>query len=215
MTSDLRKIIAGLRRQHWQLAKTAEGHFRAVPPNPDSVIVIFSDSADPHAQLNIVRDLKESGFIWPEPSKKDQKKEKTMTKPLTQPLLTNERLNTAFRQPPPAQPTPASPPPFTELKPVELPSSSRTAEQLFQELQEAALLLATTEKAVIQHQVAIEMAAKALAAAKEEYQKAAYDMVSKRAALFDCYPPPRPAPSTRLPAEDTSQLFSAPDGEKR
>jgi hypothetical protein len=68
---DWKAIVEELPRQGWTVEPTTRGHFKAVPPDPTQEIVHFSHSDDHHALMNVIRDLKRRGFVWPPPSKKD------------------------------------------------------------------------------------------------------------------------------------------------
>jgi len=71
MSNDFKDIFSELRTQNWELEKTSRGHWKATPPDKSLAIVHFSESNDPHALRNTIRDLKRGGLIWPPPSKKD------------------------------------------------------------------------------------------------------------------------------------------------
>ena len=57
-------IIAALQQQGFTVTQTTSGHFKAVPPDRDKPLVHFSTSADTHAYKNILRQLRQSGFVW-------------------------------------------------------------------------------------------------------------------------------------------------------
>lgn len=67
---DFRPIVTELRLQGWTVEKTERGHWRATPPDASKGLIHFSESDDPHALMNTLRDLKRQGFQYPPPSKK-------------------------------------------------------------------------------------------------------------------------------------------------
>jgi len=71
MTSEFKPIISELSNQGWHLETNSNGHYKATPPDPTKKLIHFSDSNDPRAVHNALRDLRASGFVWPAPSKKE------------------------------------------------------------------------------------------------------------------------------------------------
>lgn len=63
---DWRSVLKELRVQNWTLSKNNNGHWKAVPPDPSLPLVTFSESGDPRAIKNTLRDLRDSGFQWNE-----------------------------------------------------------------------------------------------------------------------------------------------------
>lgn len=60
-----RGILDALRRQGWRIERGR--HVRAVPPDPTKAIVFTATTpSDYRGTANWLRDLKRSGFIWPE-----------------------------------------------------------------------------------------------------------------------------------------------------
>jgi len=70
---DYRPIIDELRRQDWVVDQTNGSHWQAKPPLATMAIVHFAVSDDPHALQNTIRDLRNQGFVWPIPSKNEQR----------------------------------------------------------------------------------------------------------------------------------------------
>jgi len=68
---EYKEIVEELRRQGWTVTLTTQGHNKAVPPDPDKMIIHFSTSDDQHALLNTLRDLRRQGFVWPVPSRNE------------------------------------------------------------------------------------------------------------------------------------------------
>lgn len=71
-SKELKPLLQELRAQGWDISKNGQGHWRAAPADKSKSPVIMSSSGDPHAVLNNIKMLKERGFIWPIPSKKEQ-----------------------------------------------------------------------------------------------------------------------------------------------
>jgi hypothetical protein len=65
-------VIAEIRAQGWDLTMTATGRWKAVPPD-GRPLVHFSESPDPHALLNTIRTLRDSGLEWPPPSRRTRR----------------------------------------------------------------------------------------------------------------------------------------------
>lgn len=63
---DFRRIFAALERQGWGVTQNANGHYRAVPPGNGSIVHFATSSNDHRAVRNTIRDLRASGFVWPE-----------------------------------------------------------------------------------------------------------------------------------------------------
>ena len=59
--SDILKILRELAHQGWDIALTASGHYRCVPPDKNRAIVICSASGEPRAIRNAKRQLIQSG----------------------------------------------------------------------------------------------------------------------------------------------------------
>lgn len=68
---EYKEIIAELERQGWRVEMTSSMHYKATPPDPAKTLVHFSTSVDPHAILNNIKKLRQNGFVWPPPSKKE------------------------------------------------------------------------------------------------------------------------------------------------
>ena len=71
--ANIKALIKELRDQDFIVEKTAQGHYRVCPPDPQYPIVhMGGDSGDPRAWKNNLSRLKKSGFIpsWEEPSSK-------------------------------------------------------------------------------------------------------------------------------------------------
>jgi len=62
---DYRPLINELIAQGWTIDETAQGHWKAVPPDRTKPLVHFAMSDDPRGLRNTVRDLKRAGFVWP------------------------------------------------------------------------------------------------------------------------------------------------------
>jgi len=67
MGAALNRILDALRRQGWKVEKTGGGHWRCIPPDPTKRIVrLASTPSDVNAVKQMIRDLRKSGFRWPE-----------------------------------------------------------------------------------------------------------------------------------------------------
>lgn len=68
---DWKAVVEELQRQGWRVTTTTRGHHRAMPADPKLEMVHFSTSEDHHAFKNVLRDLRQRGFVWPPPAKND------------------------------------------------------------------------------------------------------------------------------------------------
>ena len=97
---DFRELLAELPRQNWSVTMTTQGHWRAAPPDKALTIVHFSESDDPHAQMNILRDLRKRGFVWPAASKNGQAGAERMATDPTDKLQTELERDVNAKAPP-------------------------------------------------------------------------------------------------------------------
>lgn len=164
---DYKMIAEELRRQGWTVDQTTRGHYKAVPPDPKHQMVHFSHSDDHHALLNIIRDLKKRGFIWPAPSKKE--------------LAVERRLEAESR---PSEPEiiPDTPSGVHVTPPAESPEVRM--DRLFHELKDAKVLAALTEEQFQECQRRVEEATRALAEADRERTNA-IEALKKKKTEFD------------------------------
>jgi hypothetical protein len=169
---DYKAIIEELPRQGWQVELTTRGHYKATPPDPKQTIVHFSHSDDHHALMNIVRDLRKRGFVWPVPSRNDvaaDKRDEPTTKfcpDCHQPLGADHICLAAA--PPPSQPE----------------SVEARMDRLFHELKDAKVLAALTEEQFQECQQRVEEATRALNEAARE-RDGAVEALKKKKAEFD------------------------------
>ncbi len=68
---ELKELVSALKDQGWFVERTAQGHYKAFPADRQLSAVVMSDSGDPHAHKNNLKLLRERGFVWPVPGKKD------------------------------------------------------------------------------------------------------------------------------------------------
>lgn len=73
---EYKEIIAELERQGWSVDITSSMHYKATPPDKTKPLIHFSTSVDPHAILNNIKKLRQNGFVWPPPSKKEEAAER-------------------------------------------------------------------------------------------------------------------------------------------
>jgi hypothetical protein len=175
---DFKPILTALRQQGWQLEQTMQGHWRATAPDAAHGIVHFSTSDDPHAQKNIVRDLRKRGFVWPAPAKnilasarhaQGQQEEPSVELAVAVAALATE--------PPPEAPPPAPAPDVTPVCPNVMEASM---DQLFVELKEAKQFFALTDEHLVECEVKFKEAQKAVADAIQERERAAAVLREKK-----------------------------------
>jgi len=63
---ELRPLLRELKAQSWVVDKISGTHFKATPPEKEGEVVHFCVSNDPRGIKNTIRDLKRSGFVWPQ-----------------------------------------------------------------------------------------------------------------------------------------------------
>lgn len=61
---DIEVVFESLRRQGWEVDRTARGHWRATPPDKGKKIVHFAVSSEPRALQNTISELRRNGFVW-------------------------------------------------------------------------------------------------------------------------------------------------------
>jgi hypothetical protein len=165
---DYKAIIEELPRQGWQVEMTARGHYKATPPDPKHTIVHFSHSDDHHALMNIVRDLRKRGFVWPVPSRNEvaaDRRDEPTTKlcpDCHQPLGADHICLAAA--PPPSQPE----------------SPEARMDRLFHELKDAKVLAALTEEQLRECEAKLAAAQKAVDDARMERDVAAIALKKKK-----------------------------------
>jgi hypothetical protein len=70
--ADIKDILRAAIAQGWEIRKTTQGHFRAVPPDKTKpVVFIGGNTGDFRAIKNTLAQLRRSGFIWPPPIGED------------------------------------------------------------------------------------------------------------------------------------------------
>lgn len=203
-SKDFRALLQELPRQGWTVEPTERGHWRARPPDQAHGLVHFSESGDSHAQMNIIRDLRRRGFVWPPPSKNEQAGAERMAKDATERLQT-ELLDRETKPPPRRQ--------FNGIKglselaeeqvkaaplQVVVPSAvippadrvgAKTEDQLFNELKEARLMDSLAGDSLKTAKQKLEAAQRELEHAEHEKRMAADDLLKKKAAFDAAYVP--------------------------
>jgi len=65
MADDAKALRKALVAQGWSVEQTKNGHYRAIPPDPDMDIVIMAGTpSDRRALQNDIARLRRNGFIW-------------------------------------------------------------------------------------------------------------------------------------------------------
>ncbi len=130
---EYRALLDELPRQGWAVSMTTQGHWKAIPPDKSMSLVHFSETDDPHGKMNIFRDLRLRGFVWPPPSSAKSEEE-----------VTNEWADHApdTPVPPAAADTPpsigkAATPSITQSDKAIDKAVVKTVDQLFHALKEA------------------------------------------------------------------------------
>jgi len=153
MASEFKRILEELDNQGWAAEKTANGHYKLTPPDSSKQIVHMSDSGDPRAVMNAIRDLRGSGFTWPVPTKRE--------------LRAQERRSEL----PPGQP-----PAVNE----EEPHYPKDMDTLYAELKDAKFYLQLSTEHLADCRHAAEMAQKALKDAEVERLRASDQLKAKK-----------------------------------
>jgi hypothetical protein len=133
LTKDYKKILVELRRQGWLVEQTTAGHWRATPPDPLAGLVHLSSGAETHAIHNVLRDLRQRGFIWPPPSKNELRAQRIDDVEEVEEEETMQAVETAL-------PTPA---PAIERAPI---PTDELLEQYFSQLKAAKQFALQTER---------------------------------------------------------------------
>jgi biotin operon repressor len=189
---EYKEFIAELRTQGWTVEPTSQGHWCAKPPDKALTIVHFSETADVHGRLNVLRDLRKRGFEWPPPSKNEEagaarmKEEAHKDSAATlQSQLLREQAVTQSPPPKTKLPTrsyatvvPETAQPFGPQEPT-----TKTEDQLFSELKEARSYHALADEHLKECQRKLEEATRELTSATNEKRKAAEDLAKKKAAF--------------------------------
>lgn len=169
-------IIAELQFQGWVVDMTERGHYKAVPPDKSQTLVHFSTSDDPHAQLNILRDLKRRGFQWPPQSRNEQVGTARRSHDIASAeLLHNPGICAVPDRGPLVPVMPASSP--------ALVTEEQTMDRLFAELKEARSYFTLTAEIERDATAEMQKAVEACKAATREREMASEDMAKKKAAF--------------------------------
>lgn len=171
---DWKAIVEELPRQGWTVEPTTRGHFKAVPPDPKQEIVHFSHSNDHHALMNVIRDLKRRGFVWPPPSKTDIAVERRLD---AEDNPTPEPCNVCGLVECLCSETIDDIPPVSETPEAKM-------DRLFAELKEAKTYAALTQEQLLECKKRVEEATRALTEADTEHTRAVTAM-QKLKADFD------------------------------
>lgn len=67
--AEFEDILSACKAQGMDVERTGQGHFRVRRLDGKGSIIHISDSTDWHARMNIIRDLKKIGLVWPPPKK--------------------------------------------------------------------------------------------------------------------------------------------------
>ena len=181
------EIIVELERQDWVVKKTGNNHYSAAPPDKTKSLVVFSTTDDVHGQMNMVRDLKRRGFIWPIPSKNDaageQRKSTSMRTTvgdipaLREALEVAHELNVAEKA-------------ALEVAPTTMPESrvavattEDAMDKIFRELKEARGLNKLAEDDVIECMRRLDEAQRALTIAQTTQRQTGEALKEKKAAF--------------------------------
>lgn len=163
-------VFEALDNQGWTVEPTSRGHFKAVPPDKNKTIVVISTSDDPHAYMNNIRDLKRGGFIWPVPSKAEDR--------------SRREPQTAADDPFDKYALPARPSGVVDVPTAPPETQEEKMDRLFRELKEAKAYAALAEEHAHECSDRAAAAAAALNTAERE-SAAAADAMKKKKAEFD------------------------------
>lgn len=184
---DYRPIIQELQQQGWEVQQTANAtHWKCTPKDKTKEIVHFAVSDDPHAFDNNLARLRQNGFVWPAPSKNEQKSangnghSRRERSPLTQRLdLSN-----------------VSPKHNTEEEHVEAAASGtslragctetpseETMDQMYRELKEAKAYVVLADDAHADAKQKMQAAKAVLDEAEREHTKALRELQKKKDAF--------------------------------
>jgi predicted RNA binding protein YcfA (HicA-like mRNA interferase family) len=186
---DIRDITRELENQGWTVEPTSRGHFQARPPDKTKRIVVFSTSGDLHAQRNMLRDLRQQGFVWP-PLSLPKKPPSQLTGDAT--ISTTDfrdEVDTFLKVLDKAEEDMErySPAPRSSEQPVPAAESDdERMNRLFTALKEARSYHSLAAEAEREAQACLLAAQRKLEGAQEELRRAAKDLSEKKA-LFDSH----------------------------
>lgn len=173
---EIRPILAALRAQGWKLGRTTQGHWEASPPDETLGLVYFTDSDEPRALKNAVRDLKKRGFEWPlapkprvaRPKKQEEKPKEEPVAAVAPVIVMSEPENK----------------PEVELRivPLEAPLEHEM-DRLFMELKEAKQYSALAEAEYAECRAALNQAQARMQQATQAREEAAATLRDKKTAF--------------------------------
>lgn len=160
---DFRSLNSALLEQGWTLEATNNGHTKAIPPDRDKQIVLYSPSSDPRAFKNVLHRLRRSGFVSPLFSGSGAEKE---TDAVEKEVTADE--SEAKREVEMVQ--------EQASKAANSNANSVDPDQLFRDLKEARTYAALAKEALAESQQKYNEAEEALRGSEEEYDRAIKQM---------------------------------------
>jgi hypothetical protein len=148
---DYRSLNSALLQQGWTLESTNNGHTKAIPPDREQQIVLFSPSNDPRAFKNTIHRLQRSGFrgfMLPDSGEVNVDKEvaANVPKEKREAEMTQEQVVDA--------------------------ANDVNPDQLFRDLKEARTYAALAKEALAETRQKFDEAQRALRGSEEEYERA-------------------------------------------
>lgn len=171
---DFRSLKRELGEQGWDLKATTRGHWRAKPPDATKSIVHFSESTDPWAIRNAIKQLRMNGFAWNEqepPSRVrvTQKEESPVKESPVKLKIVPERA------------------PITKHEPATIPSAAPDVDTLFETLKDAKSYLSLATEHVAHTEAARRKACEDHGQAEKERDAAREAMLAAKIAFDEAF----------------------------
>ncbi len=195
--AELREVISALRTQGWEVALTGDQQkYKATPPEKGKRVVMFSAlPSSPHTIVSITRELRQSGFEWPPPEKRQSSNilpihGSTPFAPRPHPEVAtvseeeaDKEEHASLKQPATQHTTPQelSAPP-AKTKPPTRPKGS-DEDVMYLELKEAKALVDLAAQDLLATKEKLTAAQAAHDAATQEYESALTDLRKKKKAF--------------------------------
>jgi hypothetical protein len=183
---DYRTLIQELETQGWKTEQLNGTHWRVTPADATKEMVHFAMSDDPHAYENNLTRLRKSGFVWPPPSKAEQRAErKSGPGPLTQRLdLSEVQLAPSSIEEVQTNSVEVILPEGAALQQKDLQLEEDSTDRLFRELKEAKAYVVLADEALDEAKREMKAMKAKLDAAEKEFTRAA-DRLRQKKDAFD------------------------------